>query len=390
MESPDSPLSANSNGWFRQQPYFAAFSNPALLQSIMHHQSEPNNIKQNFNRRILRLVGTQDPFKLFLDLERIKKKWFYAQDTRQISKRKKFTQYILDTHLLEMIYPKLQGKIDLIRMIINIYRQIQQEAFGIVLINKQNKVFLVQNEKYYWSFPKGKLKLNPDTYTFESQWSCALREFGEEVNIDLSSWLPSQYWEARLADNRMVGLFVIENFDETNVHFEYDKREIIDIMWFNLCTNNDEMHTLRQYWKEQQRLTDPYYTALPFIEHLIFEYLPHKEKNEQIPSSCSIPKDKEDNPSSSENSVIDKLLGRLPLWPSPPSSISSSPVNDADLELLNLFQQQNQKDSSELNSIETNRTSLSIVDRLNEAIRQAQCNNNQTTTNTDHRIAVQA
>jgi hypothetical protein len=39
-----------------------------------------------------------------------------------------------------MIYPKLQGKIDLIRMIINVYRQIQQEAFGIVLINKQNKV----------------------------------------------------------------------------------------------------------------------------------------------------------------------------------------------------------------------------------------------------------
>ncbi len=45
--------------------------------------------------------------------------------------------------------------------------------------------------------------------------------------VDLNSWTPSQYWEARLADNRMVGLFVIENFDETNVHFEYDKREII-------------------------------------------------------------------------------------------------------------------------------------------------------------------
>lgn len=42
--------------------------------------------------------------------------------------------------LLEMIYPKLEDKVDLIRMIINIYRQIQQEAFGIVLINKQNKV----------------------------------------------------------------------------------------------------------------------------------------------------------------------------------------------------------------------------------------------------------
>jgi hypothetical protein len=41
------------------------------------------------------------------------------------------------------------------------------------------QVFLVQNEKYYWSFPKGKLKLNPQNYTFESQWSCALREVNE-------------------------------------------------------------------------------------------------------------------------------------------------------------------------------------------------------------------
>jgi hypothetical protein len=49
-ESPDSPtsLSINSNGWFRQQPYFAAFSHSTLLQSIMHHQAEPNNIEQSF------------------------------------------------------------------------------------------------------------------------------------------------------------------------------------------------------------------------------------------------------------------------------------------------------------------------------------------------------
>jgi hypothetical protein len=129
------------------------------------------------------------------------------------------------------------------------------------------------------------------------------------------------------------------------------------------------------------------------FRHLIFEYLPHKEKNEQIPSSCSISinKNKEDNSSSSENSVIDKLLGRLPIWPSPPSSTSSSPINDAGLELLNLLQQQTQKDSSDLDPVETNQTSVSIVDRLNEAIRQAQYNNNPNqTTNTDHRIAVQA
>ena len=47
-DSPTSTLSPNANGWFRQEPYFAAFSNPTLLQSIMHHQAEPNNIKQSF------------------------------------------------------------------------------------------------------------------------------------------------------------------------------------------------------------------------------------------------------------------------------------------------------------------------------------------------------
>jgi hypothetical protein len=47
------------------------------------------------------------------------------------------------------------------------------------------------------------------------------------VNVDLSDWSPSQYWEARLADQRMVGLFVIENFDESKVQFDFDKREII-------------------------------------------------------------------------------------------------------------------------------------------------------------------
>ena len=47
--------------------------------------------------RLLRLVGSDDPFRLFLDLERIKKQWFFAQDTRQISKRKKFAQYVLET-----------------------------------------------------------------------------------------------------------------------------------------------------------------------------------------------------------------------------------------------------------------------------------------------------
>lgn len=121
------------------------------------------------------------------------------------------------------------------------------------------------------------------------------------------------------------------------------------------------------------------------FRHLIFEYLPYKEKQSSLSSSIN----KENlSTSSSDNSVIDKLLGRLPIWPSSPATL---PSNDAGLELLNLLQQQTKKESSELNHIETNRNSVSIVDRLNEAIRQANYNNNPNSpNNTDNRIAVQA
>lgn len=414
MAGPSSPTSAPSfsssslNGsysWFRQDPYFAAFSHSTLLDNIMHHQQEPNNIRQAFTPRLLRWVGTKDPFKLFLDLELMKKQWFYAQDTRQISKRKKFLQYVLDNHMLERLYPKLESQSDLIRTIVNTYRQIQQEAFGIVLINRQHQVFLVQNEKYYWSFPKGKLKLNPETYRYESQWSCALREFKEEVNVDLSDWKPSQYWEARLADHRMVGLFVIENFDETKVTFDYDKREIIDIMWFNLSTNHDEMHTLRQYWKEQQKLSDPYYTALPFIEHLIFEYIPHKQQREvSRPSSNEMKplatQSKENDSSSSGCSVIEMLLGRVPAphftsSASSPSLLSLTSLSNSSCSM----KRDNEKtDVSLLSRVdereedgEESSSSLNILDRLKAAIRQAQCHNDIDRQNAseDCRIAVE-
>ena len=120
---------------------------------------------------------------------------------------------------------------------------------------------------------------------------------------------------------------------------------------------------------------------IAFFRHLIFEYLPYKEKKEgtQLTSLMSINKteEEEENTCSSSNSVIDKLLGRLPIWPSPPTSS----INDTGLQLLNLLQQQTKTESS----LTTNQTSINIVDRLNEAIRQAQC-----TPNPDHRIAVQA
>jgi hypothetical protein len=113
---------------------------------------------------------------------------------------------------------------------------------------------------------------------------------------------------------------------------------------------------------------------------LIFEYLPHKEQQMKHTSIKE------------EKSVIDMLLGRLPIWPSSPSPpLSTSPLNDAGMELLNLLQQQPKEESSDSTDIEQNRAPISIVDRLNEAIRQATCNENHNSpNNTNHRIAVQA
>jgi len=131
------------------------------------------------------------------------------------------------------------------------------------------------------------------------------------------------------------------------------------------------------------------------FRHLIFEYLPHKERKEKNRSSLSSPsismkRENEESLSSSpsDNSVIDKLLGRLPIWPSlPPSSTVCS--DDAGFNLLNLLQQEQQQSSKESSEISQN--PVSIVDRLNQAIRQATWNNNpNTTNNTDLRIAVQA
>lgn len=86
--------------------------------------------------------------------------------------------------------------------------------------------------------------------------------------------------------------------------------------------------------------------------------------------------------------MIDKLLGRLPVYSSSPSE---SPPSSNGLELFELLVGQKSKDSSDTDSLTSDRTSLNIIDRLNEAIRQAKyINESSSTTNADHRIAVQA
>lgn len=119
------------------------------------------------------------------------------------------------------------------------------------------------------------------------------------------------------------------------------------------------------------------------FRHLIFEYLPHKEKRGERSSPFAPSSPSASNAMmTADNSVIEKLLGRSPLCSSPPPSSLS---NDAGLNLLSLLQPPRPAPDSSAER------SVSILDRLHDAIRKANCNNSCTSANTaDHRIAVQA
>jgi len=226
----------------------------------------------------------------------------------------------------------LEGHYDTIEHLINVQRSIQQESYGILLINKQNKVFLVQNEKYYWGFPKGKPKLDEISYEYETKWACALREFKEEINVDLRPFgvRPTEYWETTLKDSRLVGLFVIDNFDEAGIDFKIDGKEIIATAWLDIRNKQHENEVLRKHMSKKSNgsnIKTPYFSAIPFLRHLLVYYLPSKEQQrlDEIflppPEASSLPLP----PSellfpSPKPSLFDMLLGRKsPIQPPSPT-----------------------------------------------------------------------
>lgn len=205
-------------------------------------------------------------------------------------------------------------------------------------------------------------------------------------------------------------------------------------MWFNLSNSSDEAHNLRQYWKEQQRLSDPYYTALPFIEyvindenclknnhenrlifsrHLIFEYLPHKQKmmspstsedhndekfsmiGSSSSSTCSSSPVINEHGSSDEShtsvecSIIDRLLfGRIPIC----STVNAQVETCTPIRIQREDSQSSEVNLSCASSNESNYdTTMTILDRLNEAIRRSMIFNDETKSKTmERRVAVEA
>lgn len=156
------------------------------------------------------------------------------------------------------------------------------------------------------------------------------------------------------------------------------------------------------------------------FRHLIFEYLPHKQQREvSIPSTSGIQQmvssPKEDQSSSSDCSVIEMLLGRVPaphfsssasspslLSLSSSSSFTTTITNSlsapmkrtdekTDVLLLSRVEERGEEDREESNDLTSASSSLNILDRLKAAIRQAQCHDdiNRRNTSEDCRIAVE-
>ncbi|CAF1195848.1 unnamed protein product [Didymodactylos carnosus] len=239
---------------------------------------------------LLYLLGEENAFELYLQIETWKNNYFDDKDHGIISKKIKMIDYILHNQLFEKKYPTIQRldkqvKIQLIRGIVHLFNsKVQPEAYGIILINSQDKVFLVQNDKLYWSFPKGKPKIfrkfdsvtNKIYYEYEEKWNCATREFFEETKVDLTSYKPTDYWIARLNDGRKIGLFVIDRFCQ-NAEFQSDKREILNTIWLDIRNQQREMEALKMITKEGRALKHIYVSAIPFLRHLLVNYLPARE-----------------------------------------------------------------------------------------------------------------
>tara|TARA_B100000579_G_scaffold436855_1_gene464203 strand:- start:601 stop:1083 length:483 start_codon:yes stop_codon:yes gene_type:complete len=126
-----------------------------------------------------------------------------------------------------------------------------RSGVGIVLLNKENKVFVgkrIDNPKNFWQMPQGGADPGEDYFT------AALRELEEETNIKsvsiikeiegfITYYLPNDLlgiiWKGKYKGQKQKWFIMKFNGEDTEINIKTNKPEFIDWKWVDYETITD-------------------------------------------------------------------------------------------------------------------------------------------------------
>ena len=128
-----------------------------------------------------------------------------------------------------------------------------RDGVGVVVLNKQNKVFIakrIDNPKNYWQMPQGGIAEGEDFY------QAALRELEEETSIKsvklmkeiekfttyhLPDYLLGIIWKGRYKGQKQKWFIVKFNGDEKEININTKTPEFLEWKWINIDNLTDEV-----------------------------------------------------------------------------------------------------------------------------------------------------
>ena len=146
-----------------------------------------------------------------------------------------------------------------------------RSGVGIVLLNKDNKVFVarrIDNPKNFWQMPQGGID------TGENFLNAALRELKEETSIksvelikeldgfttyELPSNLLGIIWKGKYKGQKQKWFIVKFNGDEKEININTKKPEFLNWKWINIENLTDEvvefkLHVYKEIQKEIKKI----------------------------------------------------------------------------------------------------------------------------------------
>ena len=146
-----------------------------------------------------------------------------------------------------------------------------RKGVGIVLLNKENKIFVakrIDNPKNFWQMPQGGVDNG------EKFYEAALRELDEETSIKTVSLikeiegfttylLPSHLigiiWKGRYKGQKQKWFIVRFNGDEKEINIKTNHPEFLDWKWVNIENLTNEvvkfkLHVYKQIQKELYKI----------------------------------------------------------------------------------------------------------------------------------------